>query len=261
MNTSIRITTRAQSMADVLGYRGQKAGADAVAENSDYRIIGGHMIRLLLHTYPTAAAIPRSTVDADAALDSLEVVGSLTQNLLAQGFTKHGGNLFYREMTPDRRIEINVLAPRTGTSRGIKPQTVAGVGQVDTLPELSFALQHPAIVLDVEADLGGGETITYQTRVPTVEAAVVLKAHGWRGRSSVKDIADLHTLLEIREAHPDISWRLHEDDPIGFRKDTVKILQQLRNTIVRKRPPFTVPVTLDKLRFAGLITRHIAQLT
>ena len=92
MSPPIKLTTRAMSMADVLGYRGQKAVADAVEENSDYRIIGGHMVRLLLHTYPTSAAIPRSTVDADAALESLEVVGSLTHNLLGQGFTKQGGS-------------------------------------------------------------------------------------------------------------------------------------------------------------------------
>lgn len=209
MTAPIKIKTYALSIADALGYRGQKAVADAVVAGSDYRIIGG--------------------------------------------------NLFYRETAPDQRIEINFLAPRTGHTRGIRPQSVPGVGQVDTLPELRFALMHPAVILDVEADLGNGEIIEYQTRVPNVENAVVLKAHSWKERRSEKDIADLHTLLEIREAHPDVPWRLDEIKPIGFRKDTVKILQNLQNSLARKRTPFPVPHALDKLRFAGLIAKHISQ--
>ncbi|GAA2027540.1 hypothetical protein GCM10009720_04080 [Yaniella flava] len=78
MTHSIKIKTTALSVADALGYLGQKAVSDAVVAGSDYRIIGGHMLRLLLKTYPTPAAIPRSTIDADAALDSLEVVGPIT---------------------------------------------------------------------------------------------------------------------------------------------------------------------------------------
>lgn len=88
MSAPIKIDADALSIADTLGYLGQKAIADAVVEGSDYRIIGGHMVRLLLHTYPTAAAIPRSTTDADAAIGSLEVVGPLIEKLIEQGFIK-----------------------------------------------------------------------------------------------------------------------------------------------------------------------------
>lgn len=67
--------------------------ADAVAAGADYRIVGGHMVRLLLHVYPTQAATRRSTIDADTALGPVEVVGSFAQNLIAQNFTQEGGNL------------------------------------------------------------------------------------------------------------------------------------------------------------------------
>ncbi|GAA1890364.1 nucleotidyl transferase AbiEii/AbiGii toxin family protein [Paeniglutamicibacter psychrophenolicus] len=259
MNEPLTIHVYALSISDALGYRGQKAVADATVKGSEYRIIGGHMVRLLLHVYPTAAAIPRSTTDADTAIGDLEVAAPLTQNFLDQNFTKQGGNLFYREVAPGQRIEINVLAPRTGPTRGIKPRTVPGVGQIDTLPELAYVFNHEPLILNVEAELSESETITYQTRVPDVEEAVVLKAHAWRERQSAKDVADLHTLLEIREAHPEVPWHLHETNPIGFRKDTVEILQTLRDGMARKRTPFAVPNNLNKIRFAALIAKHVTR--
>ena len=119
------IFTQALSMSDALGYRGQKAVADA-ADGKDYRIVGGHMVRLLLYVYPTALAVPRSTMDADTAIGSLEIAAPITQNFLAQNFTKEGGNLFYQQITAEQRVEINLLAPRTGSTPGIRPRTVPG---------------------------------------------------------------------------------------------------------------------------------------
>lgn len=135
-NEPIGISVHALSNSDSLGYRGQKAIADAVVEGSDYRIVGGHMVRLLLHVYPTPAATLRSTT----AVDSVEVVGSLTQTLIDQDFTKQGGNLFYRQLDDDQRIEVNVLLTREGPTTGIRSTYVPDVGQVDPLSELRFAL-------------------------------------------------------------------------------------------------------------------------
>lgn len=254
----ISISVHPLSNSDTLGYRGQKAIADAVVEGSDYRIVGGHMVRLLLHVFPTPAATLRSTIDADTAVDSVEVVGTLTETLIDQDFTKEGGNLFYRQIDDDQRVEINVLLTREGPSTGIRPISVPDVGQVDSLPELRFALMTPGVVLNVEANLGQGETITYQTRIPEVEAATVLKAHSWKERRSEKDIADLHSLLEIKEAHPDIPWRLNDTKLIGFRKDTAAIMRDLAGRIARKHVTFDVPHYLDRRRFAALISKHVA---
>lgn len=256
-NEPIGISVHALSNSDSLGYRGQKAIADAVVEGSDYRIVGGHMVRLLLHVYPTPAATLRSTIDADTAVDSVEVVGSLTQTLIDQDFTKQGGNLFYRQLDDDQRIEVNVLLTREGPTTGIRSTYVPDVGQVDPLSELRFALMSSGLVLDVEANLGQDETINYQTRIPEVEAATVLKAHSWKERRSEKDIADLHSLLEIKEAHPDIPWRLNDTKLIGFRKDTAAILRDLAGRIARKHVAFDVPHYLDRRRFAALIAKHV----
>ncbi|PRA04371.1 hypothetical protein CQ019_08570 [Arthrobacter sp. MYb229] len=250
-----KIYALATSAADALGYRGQKAVAEA-AEGNDYRIVGGHMVRLLLHVYPAANAVPRSTTDADTAIGSLEIAAPMIRNFLAQNFTKQGGNLFYQELAPEQRVEINLLAPRTGNAPGIRPQTVPGVGQIDTLIELAYVFNHPPLIIDVEADLGDGETLNYQTRIPNLEEALVLKAFAWSERRKDKDLADLNTLLEIREAHPEVPWRLNESNLIGFRKDTVRILQPLTGALSKKRTRFPVPEALDKLRFAALITKH-----
>lgn len=254
--TGIRV--QAVSISDALGYRGQKAVAEAVGAGTDYRIVGGHMVRLLLHVYPTPGVILRSTTDADTALGTVDVVGPLSENLMSQDFIKEGGNSFYRELTEGHRIEVNVLLSREGPARGLRPTVVPGVGQVDSLPELRFALMSPALVIDVVADLGEGEWIEYRTQIPGMEAATVLKAHSWRERRSEKDVADLHSLLEIREAHPDVPWRLGESGQIGFRRDTATILKDLGARIVHKNVAFSVPSYLDRLRFAALIAKHIA---
>lgn len=86
---------------------------------------------------------------------------------------------------------------------------------------------------------------------------MVLKAHSWRERQSEKDLADLHSLLEIREAHPDIDWHLSDPDLIGFRKDTTAILKQLGGNVIRKSTGFPVPKYLNRMRFAALISKHI----
>src|SRR5699024_6850848 len=253
----IGIRVQALSISDALGYRGQKSVADAMVGDSDYRIVGGHMVRLLLHVYPTPAATLRSTIDADTALGSVEVVGALSHRLVTQKFTKRGGNFFYRELEGDQRIEINVIMSREGPAKGIRAAAIPGVGQVDTLPELRFALMVPGVVLDVEADLGDGEVIVYRTQVPDVEAATVLKAHSWRERKSEKDLADLHSLLEIRDAHPGVSWDLSRPDLIAFRTVTAAILRDLSRRVARKNVAFSVPNYLDRLRFAALISKHV----
>ncbi|MCA5892880.1 hypothetical protein LEP48_05860 [Isoptericola sp. NEAU-Y5] len=102
-----------------------------------------------------------------------------------------------------------------------------------------------------------GRTIEYSARIPDVEAAVALKAHSWRGRYFENDLADLHSLLEIRDAHPDTSWRLEEQNLAGFRKDAAQILHELAKGIVRKN--FRAPGNLDRRRMAALITRHVSR--
>ncbi|WP_272027893.1 hypothetical protein [Kocuria rosea] len=253
----VRIRVHALSAADALGYRGQLAVAQAVGDRSDYRLIGGHMVRLLLQVYPSERAVPRSTVDADTALNDVEIIGAVTRHLQEDGFTKVGGNVLTKTVADEQEVEINLLLPREDYKPGIKPISVPGVGQVDTLPELSFALGSPAVVIDVEAHLFEGEVIEYQTRVPTLEMATILKAHSWSSRRSEKDLADLYTLLEIREAHPTVAWKLNIKPLVGRRLDAARILHPLAERIRPRRAPFAVPDNFNRLRFSALIEKHV----
>lgn len=250
----------AMNNADELGYLGQREVAEAVSPGDDYRIVGGHMVRLLLEVYPTQAATPRSTVDADAAVGDVEVIGPLFENLMAQDFVKEGGNVFRKQVGDEKLIEINLLLSRLDHSRGLRQHAVEGVGQVDTLPELSWVMLSEPLVLNVTAVLRDGRSITYRTRIPDIEAAVVLKAHAWKARrmQEDKDIADLSTLFEIRNAYPDLQWRLDEPNLRSFRKDSARALHELANTVTRKSVGYKVPAHLDRKRLAALIKRHVA---
>jgi hypothetical protein len=69
--------------------------ADVVAAGIDtatYRIVGGHMVQLLIHVYPTPEATERSTADADAGIKQATAVGQeLHEHLLARGCTETSG--------------------------------------------------------------------------------------------------------------------------------------------------------------------------
>ncbi|MEX5273979.1 hypothetical protein RF638_08520 [Kocuria sp. CPCC 205235] len=105
-------------------------------------------------------------MDADTALGDVEVIGVVTRQLQEDGFIKVGGNVLKKTVAPDQDVEINFLLPRDDYKTGIKSINVQSVGQVDTLSELSFALNSPAVVIDVEARLLGGEIIgSSQSRV------------------------------------------------------------------------------------------------
>jgi len=247
------------SKADDLSFLGQKAVADAMADDGEYRIVGGTMVRLLGLVYPTPAARARTTVDADTAVGDIEIVGAVAERLKADDFTQEGGNLFFKPLDPERRIEVNLLLSRHGTTSGMQPQEVPGVGQVDTLPELVFALAQPPLELAMTVTLTEGDVIEYTTRIPGLEAATVLKAHARKNRHEDKDLLDLNSLLEIREAHPDLPWRLNTPPLKATRRNTAQILHMLReNTLSRPsgRGP-NLPADIDRLRMAALINRHI----
>lgn len=252
------------SKSEDLVYLGQQAVADAVPADADYRVVGGNMVRLLGLVYPTDRAIARSTVDADAAVDDVEIIAPLVDRLSSQGFTQVAGNLFVRSLDGEHRTEINILLSQPGPRSGMGIIDVPGVGQVDTLPELGFAMAQPAIELDMVATLTNDRAIAYTTRIPSLESAVVLKTHAWSGRRAAKDLLDLYSLLEIRDAHPGAPWRLDELPLRATRRDSAQILHALRATTLARAPrrgaapADRLPEGVARLRMAALIERHVA---
>lgn len=222
----------------------------------DYRIVGGHMVRLLMHVYPTERAVLRSTMDADTAVEDVEAIVPLINNLQSVGYVKEGGNVLFKDVGLSQRVEINLMLGRFDSRSGIRPRMVEGAGQVDSLPELHFAMQNAGIMIDVEVRLSDTESLEYVTRVPHVETAVILKAHSWGARRAERDLLDIYSLLEIREAYPTVGWALSGSGLRGFRKDAVVLLQRIGSGLVKKRPPWPVTDTIDALRFAALISKH-----
>lgn len=247
----------AVSASDALGYRGQHAVSAAMRGDAGFLIVGGHMVRLLQMVYPTPRSVSRSTIDADTALNDVEVVSEVTRNLIDADFSKRGGNLLVKDIGDEQYVEVNLLLARIGSGSGLRAQPVEGVGRVDTLPELSFAMSSQALLVDVEAHLSTDEVLRYRTRIPSVETALILKALSWSSRREVRDVADLLSLLEIREAHLDTSWKLNEPTLTGFRKDAAKELHRLSGLVNRKVPRADVPGYLDRRRFAALIAAHV----
>ena len=254
---ALPIQAHSMSRADDLNFLGQQAVAAATTSDDDHRIVGGTMVRLLTLAYPTADARARTTVDADTAAGDLEVIGTMAERLRADDFTQEGGNLFVKPLEPERRIEVHLLLSRHGTTDGMQQQEVPGVGQVDTLPELVFALAQPPLELAMTVTLTTSEVIEYTTCIPGLEAATVLKAHAWKNRLAPKDLVDLSSLLEIREAHPHLPWRLNTPPLRATRRDAARILHTLR-TGIPPRPRSQARDMVDRLRMSALIARHIA---
>lgn len=257
----VPIEIQAMSRSDDACFLGQKAVADAAEADANYRIVGGNMVRMLGEVYPAPRAFSRSTVDVDAAVDEVEVIGSIADRLKADSFHQESGNLFVKSVTPQRRIEVNLLMPYRGPSQGKSVRAVPGLGQVDTFPELTFAMAQAPLELDMTVTLTNKEEVlTYTTFIPSLESAVILKAHAWKGRLEDKDLVDLCSLLEIRDAHPDTPWRLDVRPLRATRRTASHILHNLlRPTLERKGRVGgrEWPRGFDRLRTASLIRRHV----
>ncbi len=127
------INVISMSNAADLGYRALADVAQA-AEGLDYRIVGGHMVQLLIHLYPTPAATERSTADADAGIDRTTAAGQdLHRALLARGYKAETGNRYIRGgNTAGDDIIVDVLLPHGTVGR---PDVVNGRG-FDAVPGL-----------------------------------------------------------------------------------------------------------------------------
>jgi hypothetical protein len=132
------------------------------AGDSEYRIIGGHMVRLLQHIY-NVPTTPRLTMDADVGIVvDAAVEGSFHDRLTRLGYTPESGNRYVRG---DQAVDL--LVPTEA-----KPgRRIIGERAFDGAPGLRLALALNPIRIAVTARLTGGDTIGFEIPVPDVEAA------------------------------------------------------------------------------------------
>ncbi len=216
----------------------------AVAADIEYRVVGGHMVRLLRHVY-NVPGIPRLTSDADTGIDvNVATTGDLHDRLTALGYIAECGNRYERG-----EQAVDLLVPDAA-----KPgKRIIGERAFDGAPGLRVALALPPIKVAVTARLTDGDVIEFEVPVPDVEAAFVLKMLARTVRDSERDLQDIETLLEIVASQPEYRaspWRL--DDPkitkAGERGDAARVAAQLISS-----PPTRVPA-----RVRALLRRHVA---
>lgn len=231
------------AVADDNGMRALRDVA-AVAADIEYRVIGGHMVRLLRHVY-NVPGIPRLTSDADTGIDvNVAFKGDLHDRLTALGYIAECGNRYERG---EQAVDLLVpAAARPG-------KQIIAERAFDGAPGLRLALALPPIDVAVTARLTDGDIIEFEVPVPDVEAAFVLKMLARTVRDSERDLQDIGTLLEIVASQPEYRaspWRL--DDPkitkAGERGDAAGVAAQMISS-----PPTRVPA-----RVRALLRRHVA---
>lgn len=258
------ITVISTSNAADLGYRAlaDVAAASEGISPADYRIVGGHMVQLLIHAYPTPGATERSTADADAGINEAVAAGqSLHNQLLARGYEASKGNHYIRTNDDGGLLEVDLLIPHDGVGRPMKRATQVNGRGFDAIPGLKFALATTPLLVEVKVLLfGKKEDLIFTVPVPDVEAALVLKALAWKSRATDKDLADISSLLEIAHLHKDslTDWGYADMRlaATGQRKDAARVLHQLVDLAGRGRikPLRGLP---SPARLAALIREHI----
>lgn len=243
MTVEVSIVLASTALADDNGMRALKDVA-SVAGGLNYRVIGGHMVRLLRHIYDLPGP-PRVTSDADTGIEEhVAIAGEFHDQLTALGYTDIRGN---RYELGERAVDLLVPTEAKAGKR------IIGERAFDGAPGLRLALASPPILLAVTAQLTDGTGLDFDVPVPDVEAAFVMKMLAWTVRHSSRDVQDIETLLEIVASQPEYKaspWRM--DDPsatkMGERKDAALAAARMAAS-----PPGVLPA-----RVRALLQRHVA---
>lgn len=245
--------TIATGPEDDAAYRALNDLAGMIAIDPDARIIGGHMVGMIAAAFPSPGFIDRRTGDADAGIPlTLAASGALHEALEAAGYHAESGNRYVCGDSPEQKV-IDLLVPAGGSTFTTDDR---GGRQFDAMPGLSLAMSR-VIVIEAHMTLLDGTELICDVPVPTVEAAVVLKAYAWRDRwaQTSKDTIDLSNLLHVIEAHGAEAvggWRLNEDGVAGTRGDAAAILADLATKVRSGR---ATPPAVDKRKFEVLLRR------
>jgi len=247
--------TIATGPEDDAAYRALHDLASIMDGHPEARVIGGHMVGLLAAAFPSAGLIERRTGDADAGI-SLELAddGTMHEALTDAGYTAVNSNRYAKGEPPEEQV-IDLLIP---TLTGKFGDASRGGRRFDAMPGLHLALGEP-IMVDAHLTLQDESELVCAVPVPTVEAAVVLKAYAWSDRwaQTPKDTIDLSNLFHVLDAHGADAvggWRLHEDGVTGARRDASQILLSLALKLRAKR---AAAPAVDARKLEVLIRRWV----
>ncbi|GAA1806435.1 hypothetical protein [Agromyces neolithicus] len=229
--------------------------ARILAPFDDVVVIGGHMVSILTAAYPSPGFVERRTGDSDAGISvELAATGQVHDALTAAGYVAESGNRYTKDDRGDTQPTIDLLIP---SLNGAFHSEEHGGRAFDASPGLSVALHAASRVRVIATTLSENE-VAFEVNIPTVEAAVLLKAHSWASRLAQKDVIDLNNLLSIvdHNGYDTIApWRLNEPGLIGSRRDAARYLHRLAGLAEANRLSRS---PIDPRRLTVLIRRHIS---
>lgn len=246
----VAVTTPSTSNADDLAFGALVDAVEATEDLHEARIVGGHMVGLLLIAFPVPGLDVRRTIDADAGIGTeLAAGGSVVARLREAGYVPTAGNRFEGD---GRTIDLLVES----LDGRFRPRSFGG-RQYDATPGLDLALLTSPIVIHTTIVFTDGSSARTTVRVPTVEMATIVKAYAAGSRRAAKDLVDLWHLLEIRHRHPAErigGWSLDASEPTGRRLDAARVLRSIRLDDPRFRDG-----DVDPARFTALVREYIAE--
>lgn len=251
----------ATSHADELSLRALADVAEITADQN-VRIIGGQMTSLLLTAFPVPGVPARRTRDADTAITT-ELAGSgiLHDRLVARGYTATAGNS-YRKPVPELAVpvapvpelSVDLLVP--SLDGRFRPSEYGGRA-FDSAPGLAPALAADPIRIETAATMLDEMVLEFVVSVPTVELAVVIKAHAYASRKEDRDVEDIYRLLEIAITYPaeEIGgWQMDQNSLRASRRDAAAHLHELA-----RRSRRLTRADIPQARLAALIAACIAR--
>ncbi|MFC4107302.1 hypothetical protein ACFOX0_15395 [Micromonospora zhanjiangensis] len=225
----------------------------------DYRIVGGHMVTLLVAADGVEAQVPmRETADADfAALPQVIADPRLTAALTRHGYrSREAANRFVRghdDAYGRLDLVVDILAP---SFRGrMVPNQRHGELVVDEVPGLALALHRPAVLLDLRVRLTGGPQLTMRVALPDLTSALCLKAMAYRGRYAAKDAVDLWRLLNAAHA-AGLRAAAWPDSVTG--RAAGDVLHRFFGTPSATGLPQMSPMPADRTRMQALVRQIVA---
>jgi hypothetical protein len=195
------LTLASTSRAEDAGYLALVDVATVARElDVNYRLVGGHMVSLLMGHHQVADVPSRETADADLGAE-FSVVGDqrLVDALTDRGYTRPtSSNRFIRALGGDLQAVVDVLAPSyTGKHQ---PNQQHGALVVDEIPGLGYALAAEPVVLDLAVVLTSGTDLRATVRLPGPLPALFLKLLAYDSRFAPKDAEDIWRMLAVCHA-------------------------------------------------------------
>lgn len=200
----------ATSVADDVGFVAPADVAELLGERP-YRVIGGHMVTLLVARWGLGAELYRATGDTDLGVPPVVVnEPTLIDALIRRGYQRIAGNRFIKEVTDLPQLElgrepairsamIDVLVPAY-RSRARSDRKFGDHLVTTEVPGLAVALQRPAVAVDLEMYRLNGTRLAATLLVPDEIAALVLKAGATQVRLKGTDFVDIWRCLEVANA-------------------------------------------------------------